>query len=148
MYQCEVSFKDFIKDPIAEKIKEEIKKNLGIEITSCKRRWIYLIESKISKERLDFFKNLALLDPIIQEETKIKEQDFNYCIQISPLFPSDDHTATTCKITLQELEQTKAKVARVSQYLIKGEKISKEDARAIAEVLTRPTGETVEVYTS
>ena len=142
-HRIEITNREGIRDPLAEKVKRRIERDLGIRVETVRTVEVYVIDASLTKAQLQELAR-AYSDPITQRYT-IDEpiaRDFDWVIEVGFLPGVTDNVGRTARETLLQVlriplrEEEKVYTSR--QYLIKG-KLDREEARRIAtEVLGNP----------
>ncbi len=142
-HRIEITNREGIRDPLAEKVKRRIERDLGRRVETVRTVEVYVIDASLTKAQLQELAR-AYSDPITQRYT-IDEpiaRDFDWVIEVGFLPGVTDNVGRTARETLLQVlriplrEEEKVYTSR--QYLIKG-KLDREEARRIAtEVLGNP----------
>jgi len=136
--RIEVGFKEGIRDALGEKIKKRISEDLGIEAREVKTIDVYTIDAALSNEQLNFLGENLFSDPVIQEFS-IQEplaKDFDWLVEVGFKPGVTDNVGKTTKEAIKDvlkIEFGKNEAVYTSkQYLISGERLTKENIERIA----------------
>jgi len=137
-HRIEVGFKEGIRDALGEKIKKRINEDLGIEVREVKTIDVYTIDAALSNEQLNFLGENLFSDPVIQEFS-IQEplaKDFDWLVEVGFKPGVTDNVGKTTKEAIKDvlkIEFGKNEAVYTSkQYLISGERLTKENIERIA----------------
>ena len=142
-HRIEITNREGIRDPLAEKVKRRIERDLGIRVETVRTVEVYVIDASLTKAQLQELAR-AYSDPITQRYT-IDEpiaRDFDWVIEVGFLPGVTDNVGRTARETLLQVlriplrEEEKVYTSR--QYLIKGELGREEAGRIATEVLGNP----------
>ncbi|RME34732.1 MAG: phosphoribosylformylglycinamidine synthase, partial [Deltaproteobacteria bacterium] len=132
-----VGLKDDVRDARGETVRENLKRFLGIEVTSVRTLDVYTIDAALSADEVEAAAAGPLSDPVIQE-TAINRplaRDFDVLIEVGFRPGVTDNVGRTAREAIQYLTgRTFAEGEAVytsTQYLIKGD-VDKEQAETIA----------------
>ena len=142
-HRIEITNREGIRDPLSEKVKRRIERDLGIRVEAVRTIEVYVIDASLTRAQLEELVR-AYSDPITQRYT-IDEpiaRDFDWVIEVGFLPGVTDNVGRTARETLLQVlgiplrEDQRVYTSR--QYLIKGE-LDREEAQRIAtEVLGNP----------
>ena len=142
-HRIEITNREGIRDPLAEKVKRRIERDLGIRVETVRTVEVYVIDASLTKAQLQELAR-AYSDPITQRYT-IDEpiaRDFDWVIEVGFLPGVTDNVGRTARETLLQVLRTplreEEKVYTSRQYLIKGELGREEAGRIATEVLGNP----------
>ncbi|RLA90659.1 MAG: phosphoribosylformylglycinamidine synthase [Deltaproteobacteria bacterium] len=136
-YRIEVGFKDNILDPIGDKIKKRIIRELKIPVKSVRTISVYTLDLSITLKQAKSAAKEIFLDPIIQDFSVNSPlaKDFDWLIEVGFKPGVTDNVGRTALESLSyffEKEFSKdEKVYTSTEYLIKGD-IDEDQVKRIA----------------
>ncbi len=140
-HRIEVGFKEGIRDALGEKIKKRINEDLSIEVKEVKTIDVYTIDAALSDEQLNFLGENLLSDSVIQEFS-IQEplaKDFDWLVEVGFKPGVTDNVGKTTKEAVKDILKIEFSgeeaIYTSKQYLISGERLTKENLERIAKDL-------------
>ena len=141
--RLEVKFKDGFVDTRGERIKRKIANWLGIKVSKVRVVDIYTIDANLSPEQFETIRENIFLDPVTQVASYAQHHrdknlvaDFDYLIEVGFLPGVKDTVGETSKGAIEDLLKRELKpneaVYTSTQYLIKGENLTKDKMEHIA----------------
>ena len=136
-HRIEVTFKEGIRDALAEKVKRGILEHLGLPVEEVRRVEVYVIDAPLTREQLEALAQGPYSDPILQRWSIDRPiaSDFDWLIEVGFLPGVTDNVGRTAREALMarlDLQlRDDERVYSSTQYLIKG-RLSREEAWRIA----------------
>ena len=141
LHRIEVSFKKETKNAQDTSIKNKIKEDLSIFVKEIRTVNLYAIDADLSKEQLKILGENLFTDSINQEFSidKSLAKDFDWLVEVGFKPGVTDNIGRTAKEAIEDILKKKFKpteaVYTSKQYLISGNKLTKEDIDNIAKNL-------------
>ena len=140
-HRIEVGFKEGIRDAMGEKVRNRTNEDLNLPVKSVKTIDVYTLDADLSEEQLNFLGENLFSNSVTQEFSidRSLAKDFDWLVEIGFKQGVTDNVGKTSKEAIKdvlkiELGQDKA-VYTSKQFLISGEKLTKEDLDKIAKDL-------------
>lgn len=132
-----VGLKDGVRDARGERVRQEIKSHLGIELSEVRTLDVYTVDALLSEDELESAASGPFSDPVIQEfgVDKALAHDFDVLVEVGFRPGVTDNTGRTAREALEyilgrKLEEQEAVYTSV-QYLLSGN-VDKSGAEKIA----------------
>lgn len=136
-HRIEITFKEGIKDALAERIKRKIREHLGFNVEQVRIINVYTIDGELSPEELKAYASGPLCDPIVQEysiDIPLARR-FDWLIEVGFRPGVTDNVGKTAREALILLlgapPDRQFGVYTSKQYLLNGQ-ISRQDVEHIA----------------
>jgi len=149
-----VGLKDGVRDARGETVRENLKRFLGIEVTSVRTLDVYTIDADLARDEVEAAAAGPLSDPVIQEVAVNRPlaHDFDVLIEIGFRPGVTDNVGRTAREAIQYLTgrpfAAGEAVYTSTQYLIRGG-ISRQQAETIAaDLLANALIQRWDIYTA
>ncbi len=125
-WRIEVGLKEGFRDARGERVREEIRKHLGVELESVRTLDVYMVDADLSREEVERVATGPFSDPVIQETAVNRPlaRDFDILIEVGFRPGVTDNVGRTGREAIQYLTgrsfSADEGVYTSVQYLLKG----------------------------
>ncbi|NIO20666.1 MAG: phosphoribosylformylglycinamidine synthase [Candidatus Aenigmarchaeota archaeon] len=137
----EVGFKGELKDPVGDKVREGIKRNLGIHVDSVRSTNVYTIDREMTLRQLEELKENLFADPVVHSSSinrQLNVGDFDFGIEVGYKAGVKDNVGDTARTAIEDVSgegfPEGENVYSSRRYFLKGD-LSRNDAERIARKL-------------
>jgi len=138
----EVGFKRGLKDPLGDKVREDIITNLGIPVDSVRTTKVYTIDKGMSIKHLEELRENLFADPVVHASSinrSLNVGAFDFGIEVGYKAGVKDNVGDTARIAIEGMTYEKfaseENVYFSRRYFLKNPELSAKDAERIAEKL-------------